>query len=76
MPVLGVLYPSLFLARLIDPLRAYLDQADRSNPADLSAVMEGVMRQIEPHVAALIANAPMTGPEDESWYWADPFSSS
>ena len=72
MPVLGVLYPSLFLARLIDPLRAYLDQADRSNPADLSAVMEGVMRQIEPHVAALIANAPMTGPEDESWYWAAP----
>jgi hypothetical protein len=71
MPVLGLMYPSYFLAKQFDPLRYMCDQpgGSRLDAADVLGLVEmGISNAIEP----LIENAPDTGPEDVSWYWAAP----
>lgn len=72
MPVLGLFYPSLFLARLIDPMRPFLDQTDKSSPPEIAAVLNVITDRIEPHLKGLTASSATSGPEDESWYWAAP----
>ena len=70
MPVLGMLYPSLALARLADPLEI----GWRSGGARAS--QEETLTQAAAAIAAelgrITAAAPATGPEDEAWYWAAP----
>jgi Helicase conserved C-terminal domain len=71
MPVLGLLYPSFFLARQFDPLRYMCEQATgmRLESADVLGLVEmGVSDAIE----ALVKDSPNSGPEDETWYWAAP----
>jgi hypothetical protein len=71
MPVLGLLYPSLFLAREFDPLRYMCEQPAgcRLDAADVVGLVEmGLAEALRP----LIEHAPQSGPEDESWYWAAP----
>jgi hypothetical protein len=71
MPVLGLLYPSFFLARQFDPMRYMCEQptGSRLEAADVLGLVEmGIAEAIEP----LVKNAPDSGPEDEAWYWAVP----
>lgn len=69
MPVLGVLYPSLALARFADPreLGQFGDvQLSREEiTARAKAALVEEIRQIT-------AGAPTAGAEDEAWYWAAP----
>lgn len=71
MPVLGLLYPSLFLAREFDPLRYMSEQpaGSRLEAAQVVGIVEmGVSKALLPFVE----HAPQVGPEDEAWYWAAP----
>ena len=71
MPVLGLLYPSLFLAREFDPLRYMCEQpsGSRLDAAQVVGLVEiGVSKALRP----LVEHAPEVGPEDEAWYWAAP----
>ena len=74
MPVLGLVYPSFFLAQQFDPLQYMCERADGStlNGDDVLRRIEmGVARAIAP----LVEGAADTGPEDEAWYWAAPIFS-
>jgi hypothetical protein len=72
MPVLGLFYPSVFLARQFDPLQEFLAPAANSTPLDIPTVLERIRVKLEPHVQQLCAGYPDAGPEDEAWYWAAP----
>ena len=69
MPVLGMLYPSLALARLADPrelgARDGVPASRDETVARAAAAIAGELRHI-------VADAPTAGPEDEAWYWAAP----
>ncbi|MEN3284727.1 MAG: hypothetical protein V7607_5867 [Solirubrobacteraceae bacterium] len=65
MPALALLYPSSVLASLCDPLD--LD----GNPA-LDEVRNWAISRVSPLINSLTADAPLDGPEDETWYWAAP----
>jgi hypothetical protein len=71
MPVLGLMYPSFFLAKQFDPLRYMCDQpgGSRLDAADVLGLVEMGLSEA---IAALIKDAPATGPEDIGWYWAAP----
>ncbi|MFB9315103.1 DEAD/DEAH box helicase [Nocardioides plantarum] len=68
MPVFGLLYPSVTLSELGDPLAV---ARDLGQTLPLSwAVLEGEVRR---RVAAALAELPLgpsSGAEDERWYWA------
>ena len=72
MPVLGLLYPSVFLARQFDPLLEFLDFSDKTTPLDVPTVLERIRAKLDPHVQTLCAGYPTSGLEDEAWYWAAP----
>lgn len=72
MPVLGLFYPSAFLARQFDPLLEFLDVADKTTPLDVPTVLERIRAKLDPHVQALCDGYPTSGLEDEAWYWAAP----
>ncbi len=69
MPVLGMLYPSLALARFADPRElgglGGVPTSREEIVARAEAAIAGELRQIT-------ADAPTAGPEDEAWYWAAP----
>jgi len=69
MPVLGLLYPSVVLARDYDPLKVVSELGVMGAP-DAAAVVEEIRRRLEPRVTKLTAKAKTHGPEDEAWYWA------
>jgi hypothetical protein len=70
MPVLGLLYPSITLARLGDPLSVQLRRAGPRQSVDT------MLTQIEARIAEplkmLLAEAKQTPAVDEAWYWAAP----
>lgn len=73
MPVLGLIYPSEFLAKHCDPL----DLASRVAAAGLpeaDLVLDLAILRIQHELSLLdrYRTAPKEGPEDESWYWAAP----
>jgi hypothetical protein len=69
MPVLALLFPSTTLSALCDP-RDFA--AERIDCGDLDDLRGWARSRIEEPLQAVVANAPTTGPEDESWYWAAP----
>ncbi len=70
MPVLGLMYPSVALSRLADPLQ--LESGDTSQPT-LSDTLGHVAEALRPRVEDLVRRRAVdTGREDESWYWAAP----
>ena len=75
MPVFGMLYPSVVLAAVTDPLAIARDlgAADRGmiRLPRAAAVLAEAERRIEAMLAELPSGA-ASGPEDESWYWAAP----
>lgn len=71
MPVLGLLYPSFYLAEHIDPLRLMCDQPV-GDPLQLEEMVGLAQSTISQSLVPLLEGAPVTGPEDEAWYWAAP----
>lgn len=71
MPVLGLLYPSTYLAERFDPLRIMCDQSEgcRLTAEEVVGLAESILSD---DLAKLVAGAPTTGAVDESWYWAAP----
>lgn len=70
MPVLGLLYPSVVLAEVGDPLRVA-----RELRATLPLRRESLLDLVRDQVAALLADlppGPVDGVVDEAWYWAAP----
>lgn len=70
MPALLLMYPSPFLAALVDPIALSLDAGD-----DLPE-LAGILRQVESRLAnvlgPLLADHADDGRVDERWYWAAP----
>lgn len=64
MPVFGLMYPSLYLAELCDPLVLGWD-----NPS-LDTILERAQRRIQHSIDKMTGRH--TGAEDERWYWAAP----
>lgn len=71
MPVLGILYPSITLARDCDPLVATMDYRQHGVP-QLGVIREQLRRVIGNRLAPLLRGRTTTGPEDQAWYWAAP----
>lgn len=79
MPVLALLYPSLYLARACDPavlLRERLrerpaDQTGSAEAVSLDEVLAIARGRIEVGLRRL-GSPPSDGPVDERWYWAAP----
>ncbi len=67
MPVLAMLYPSISLASLGDPL-ACLNQ----HQLELAEILSRLAANLRERIASLTTSAAKSGPEDESWYWATP----
>jgi hypothetical protein len=72
MPVLGLFYPSMFLAREVDSLQEFVGTDGIKTPLDAADVLERIQAKLEPHVQSLCAGYSTTGLEDETWYWAAP----
>lgn len=66
MPVLGLMYPSLALAHLGDPLPWI-----KAQPAALDEIRAAVRDRVASAIARFSSSA-AAGPEDERWYWAAP----
>ena len=71
MPVLGILYPCITFAELVDPLTIARDHQSDEVPS-LDELFAAARRQIEPALARVTDGAAASGDEDESWYWAAP----
>jgi hypothetical protein len=69
MPVLGLVYPSFFLAQQFDPLR-YVGKQTSGLLLDAAEVLGLIEMQVSEAIKPLIKDAPDSGAEDESWYWA------
>ena len=67
MPILGIIYPSITLAKTIDPLKM--------NSPSLPSIGEAIkaaQAKIERLLTPLTNSSPVQGPEDEDWYWSAP----
>ncbi|HEX8702753.1 MAG TPA: helicase-related protein, partial [Myxococcaceae bacterium] len=75
MPVLALLYPSVFLARACDPVRfaaeSFRDGAPGEGFVDLDEVLSAARTQLELAMRRLPSGA-TEGRVDERWYWAAP----
>jgi hypothetical protein len=71
MPVLGLMYPSFFLARQFDPLR-YMCERPAGAPLDAAEILSLIENEVSGTIGELVKDAPDSGPEDEAWYWAAP----
>jgi hypothetical protein len=69
MPVLGLVYPSFFLAQHFDPLR-YVAQQPAGSRLDASKLLGLIEADVSAAIEGLVEGAPDFGPEDEAWYWA------
>ncbi len=70
MPVLSLLYPSMALAKLGDP-QSIAASATVRRPS-LEETLTAVADRLSTALSSLLARAPTSGPEDETWYWAAP----
>lgn len=67
MPILGVIYPSITLAKAFDPMK----MGCPSLPS-IDEAIKMAQAEIERLLLPLTESSPMHGPEDEDWYWAAP----
>ena len=70
LPVLGLLYPSITLARLGDPLSVDLRKAGPLRSVE--TVLQQVTARLDEPLRELLAEANETPTIDERWYWAAP----
>lgn len=72
MPVFLLMYPSIALAEIGDPLRLVAKLGGEIGPVPREALFgllrERISRRLRPYMRA----APAAGPADEAWYWAAP----
>jgi hypothetical protein len=71
LPVLGIMYPSVTLAELGDPLH-YCSQAPTETRPDINKLLETVEAEIARRLSAIVDDEASDGPPDETWYWAAP----
>ena len=71
MTVLGLLYPSIVLARTGDPLH-YEINGGATGFAPLDVVLQNVEDRLSKLLAPITAAAEATAAVDEAWYWAAP----
>jgi len=71
MPVLGLLYPSVVLARLGDSLTVARSLGGPL-PLDRSTVLDVVRERVVEALATLPSRADSGGAADQRWYWAAP----
>ncbi|WP_325551119.1 helicase-related protein [Flexivirga sp.] len=71
MPVLALMYPSVLLARLGDPLEV-ARSGRMSIPVSRSRLFDTVRDRVREVLAAL-PNPPSRSVPDQRWYWAAPF---
>jgi hypothetical protein len=72
MPALAILYPSLMLARVGDPLDV-ARVLKASIPLDRVALLDTVRGRVRELLAELPLGSPRVGTPDQRWYWAAPF---
>lgn len=69
MPVLGIMYPSMFLAGIVDPA---VPNDTATGLRSLDDVLAAARKAIEPALSRLVASNETPGEVDEAWYWAAP----
>ena len=67
LPILGIIYPSITLAKACDPLKT----ASASLPSAADAIYRAQI-EITRLLLPIFGSSPEYGPEDEDWYWAAP----
>ena len=72
MPTLALLYPSVVLAGVGDPLEVARSMGAIHSPLPMDAVLTTVRDRINETLAPLVASAPADGRVDQRWYWAAP----
>ena len=72
MPALALLYPSLMLARVGDPLEV-ARVLGAAIPLDRVALLDTVRGRVRELLAELPLGSPRVGTPDQRWYWAAPF---
>lgn len=70
MPVLALCYPSVTLSDIGDPLRLVI--GNQVETIDYATVKQRCVDALKPLVQPIVSKAPVSGPEDERWYWAAP----
>ena len=71
MPVLGLLYPCMVLARECDPL-SFITEGQKNEIPALGEVLERTQERIKKLLKKCGLGRIKSGVEDESWYWAAP----
>lgn len=72
MPVLALMYPSVYLARACDPARLARLSGDGVAGGDVTSLLREAESNIEVALRRLPSASSNDGPEDERWYWAAP----
>jgi len=72
MPVLGLIYPSIALAREFDPLAAIPEKSKELGLPTINEIVNHLKKQVEEMIRGIKMDVLEFGPEDESWYWATP----
>ena len=67
LPILGIIYPSITLARACDPLK--MASASLPSAADAIHIAQIEVKRL---LLPIVGSSPEYGPEDEDWYWAAP----
>ncbi|NPV63617.1 MAG: hypothetical protein HPY61_13515 [Methanotrichaceae archaeon] len=73
LPILGIIYPSITLAKECDPIRLASQQllVSQQLPSIEDAIQKARMR-IDDLLDPILESSPKSGNEDEDWYWAAP----
>ncbi len=72
MPVLGMLYPCLTLARELDPVSLAREAGQGPEPPSLSLVLDVARGHAERLLGSVRKRATHGAAPDEAWYWAAP----
>lgn len=72
MTTFGLLYPSIALASMCDPLDICRELGAGSREIDASEVLVEATKRVEAALQAVVARASSGGPEDPRWYWVAP----
>lgn len=72
MPVLGLIYPSSFLAREFDPLALAGTGGETGELPTQEQLVHAVRERLERLLRKLPSPADEPGPGDDAWYWAAP----
>lgn len=70
LPLFTLVYPSLTLAKIADPLKIRRER--ETDNLSLKGALEAAEVRITAQLTPLLSNLPTHGPEDEAWYWLAP----